>query len=161
MNELETVEVPEGFERLPEGLGYTDTLQPLYRRLDGDTICFGLRISPVHSNTRGICHGGVMMTLADIAAASAVNLARGVFGGAPTVNLSLDFISGAPIGHWLQAESHLVEAKRRFGFSSGILRANEKLVARFNGTFYFPDHDGMWKNGKKSPGPLGGLGDGV
>jgi uncharacterized protein (TIGR00369 family) len=161
MSENPTESVPEGFEPVPQGLGYTDTLQPLYRRFDGESVIFGLRISPHHSNTMGICHGGVMMTLADIAAASGVNLARGAVAGAPTVNLSLDFISAAPIGHWLQAETQLVQTKRRFGFCSGILRADEVLVARFNGTFYFPDHDGMWKNRKKSPGPLGGLGDGV
>ena len=34
--------VPEGFVQLPTGLGYTDTLQPSYRKLDGDTVHFGL-----------------------------------------------------------------------------------------------------------------------
>ena len=70
--------VPEGFEPLPSGLGYTDTLQPCYRRLRDDNIAFGLVVQKQHSNTMGICHGGVLMCLADIAAASAANLAKGV-----------------------------------------------------------------------------------
>ena len=70
--------VPEGFVQLPTGLGYTDTLQPSYRKLDGDTVHFGLVVAAQHSNSLGICHGGVLMTLADITAASGVNMARGI-----------------------------------------------------------------------------------
>jgi hypothetical protein len=32
-------------------------------------------------------------------------------------------------------------------------------VARFNGTFYLPDHDGMWKDGRTGDGVLRGLED--
>ncbi len=153
--------VPEGFERVPEGLGFTDVLQPLYRRLEGGAISLGLVVDRRHSNTMGICHGGVLMTLADIAAGSGVNVARGVLAGAPTINLSLDFIAGARMGQWLQADVQQVELKRHFGFASGIILTGERVVARYNGTFYFPDHDGMWKEGKTEMAPLKGLGDGL
>lgn len=161
VSEAEREAVPAGFERVPEGLGFTDTIQPLYRRLVGNSVSLGLLVDRQHSNTLGICHGGAVMTLADIAAGSGVNIARGILSGAPTVNLSVDFIAGARMGQWLQADVHVVEVKRHFGFASGIIYTRERLVARYNGTFYFPDHDGMSKEGKTAMAPLKGLGDGL
>lgn len=151
--------VPEGFELLPTGLGFTDTLQPCYRKLEGERLRFGLLVQQQHSNSMGICHGGVLMTLADIAAASSANLARGVRAGSPTVNLSIDFISAARMGQWLEVEIEGATAKRLFGFSRGVISNSDGVVARFSGTFYFPPHDGMWKDGKTSAGALQGLGE--
>ena len=147
-------QVPAEFERLPLGLGFTDTLQPLYRRIVDESVSFGLLVDSQHSNTMGICHGGVLMTLADITAATGVNLARGVTAGSPTIHLSIDYIAAARMGQWLHADVEQVSAKRRFGFCRGSIYAAEAVVARFSGTYYFPDHDGMWKNGSRSDGAL-------
>jgi uncharacterized protein (TIGR00369 family) len=149
-----TAQAPPGFERLPQGLGYTDSLQPCYRQVDGDIVSFGLVVQPQHSNTMGICHGGVLMTLADITAATGVNVARGVTAGSPTVHLSIDYISSARQGEWIQANVEQVSVKRRFGFCSGGIYNDHGVVARFNGTFYFPDHKGMWKDGRRGDGVL-------
>jgi uncharacterized protein (TIGR00369 family) len=146
--------VPPEFERLPDGIGFTDNLQPLYRSITPDTVSFGLVVEPHHGNMMGICHGGVLMTLADITAATGVNQARGVTAGSPTVHLSIDYISSARMGQWIQATVEQVSVKRRFGFCSGAIYNRAGVVARFSGTFYFPDHDGLWQNGRKSAGIL-------
>ena len=156
MSEVGTEAVPEGFVRMPQGLGFTDTLQPSYRRIDGDAVSFGLVVEAQHSNSLGICHGGALMTLADITAASGVNLARGKKSGSPTVNLALDFISSARQGEWIQANVEQVSLKRRFGFCNGAIHNQRGIVARFNGTFYLPDHEGMWKDGRSGDGVLQG-----
>ena len=147
MSEIEFEPVPDGFVPLPEGLGFSDYLQPSYRRIEGDDISFGIVVQIQHGNTMGICHGGVLMTLADIAAANGVNVKRGTYGPCPTINLAVDFVSAARIGQWIQADVELATVKRRFGFSSGVIRNANGVVARFNGTFYLPDHDGMVKPG--------------
>ncbi len=147
MSDTTVQPVPEGFTRMPSGLGFTDNLQPSYRRIEGDSVSFGLVVQQHHGNLMGICHGGVLMTLADIAAANGVNVARGVLAGSPTINLAVDFISAARIGQWIQADVHLVTVKRRFGFCSGAIVNSDGVVARFNGTFYLPDHKGMVKPG--------------
>lgn len=154
MTEITEEAVPADFERLPTGLGYTDSLQPIYRRLQGESASFGLVVQAHHSNTMGICHGGVLMTLADITAATGANLAHGVTAGSPTVHLSIDFISAARQGEWIQAIAEAVSVKRRFGFSSGALYNKSGVVARFSGTIYFPDHDGMWKEGRPGDGVM-------
>ncbi|MEZ5572379.1 MAG: PaaI family thioesterase [Halioglobus sp.] len=147
-------EVPAEFERLPTGLGYTDTLQPVYRRIVERAASFGLVVQSQHCNTMGICHGGVLTTLADITAATGANLARGLTGGSPTVHLSIDYISAARLGNWVRADAEHVSVKRRFGFCSGGIYSSAGVVARFSGTFYFPEHEGMWKNGRANMGAL-------
>ena len=146
--------VPSGFELLSAGLGFTDAIGPCYRRIIDREVSFGLVVSPVHANTMGICHGGVLMTLADITAATGVNVARGKKAGSPTINLSVDFISAGRLGEWIQADVEHVSVKRRFGFCSGTIANSEGLVARFNGTFYLPDHKGMWKGERRGDGVM-------
>jgi uncharacterized protein (TIGR00369 family) len=134
---------PEGFEVLPEGLGFSDVLRPLYRRVTEQGLEMGMYVQPRHTNLLNICHGGVLMTLADLSAAAAVNHARKELAGAPTINLSFDFISAAREGDWLQARCDRVSVKRLFGFSSGVICSGDRLILRFSGTFYLPDHGGF------------------
>ena len=90
--------VPDGFEVLPQGIGFLDALAPLYRKMPLQEAVIGLVVMPHHVNMMGICHGGVLMTRADAVAATGINLARGEVAGSPTINLSLDFISAAKQG---------------------------------------------------------------
>ena len=147
MTETEVQSVPLGFDPLPQGLGFTDTLQPVYRKVAEDGAIFGLVVGPQHINSMGICHGGVLMTLADITAATGANLAHGVMSGSPTINLSINFIASACQGNWLQAEAQHVSVKRRFGFCSGGIYSGEEEIARFSATVYFPDHSGLFRDG--------------
>lgn len=156
MNDESAVTVPEDFALLRQGLGFADSLRPLYHRMDEQGASFGIIVLEQHGNSMGICHGGVLMTLADMAGASGVNLARGERAGCVTINLSLDFIAAARQGEWLQADAQQVHMKRRFGFCNGMLHASGRAVARFNGTFYIPDHDGMWVDDKTRENVLRG-----
>jgi uncharacterized protein (TIGR00369 family) len=156
MSENRIEPIPNGFELLPPGLGFTDAIHPCFRRMEEGGVTMGLRVEKHHCNMMGICHGGVLMTLADITAASGVNIVRGKKAGSPTINLSLDFISAGRLGQWLQADITSTTVKRRFGFCSGLISNSEAVVARFSGTFYLPDHAGVWKVEKRTDGILAG-----
>jgi uncharacterized protein (TIGR00369 family) len=140
-----STEVPADFEELPEGLGFTDILAPVYRR-SGDIPAIGMLVQSRHVNLIGICHGGVLMTLADVGASWAINYSRGKVAAAPTLNLSFDFIAAAREGDWLQAEADRVTVKKRVGFSSGVITSRDTVICRFSGSFYLPDHDGFAGN---------------
>jgi len=148
--------VPPGFEQLPVGLGFIDSLQPVYRRIEGEDARFGIVVTEHHCNSMGMCHGGVLMTLADITAATGANLAHGVVSGSPTVHMDIDFIAPARPGEWIEAVAEQVSAKRRFGFCSGGIYNANGIVSRFSGTIYFPDHAGMWKSGAPGDSVLTG-----
>ena len=141
--ETETRPVPADFKPLPEGLGFTDVLRPVYRREQNDQVSLGMYVQLSHCNMIGICHGGALMTLADIGAASAINFAREKIGAAPTLNLSFDFINAAREGDWIQTHTEQVTLKRSFGFASGVIYCDERLICRYSGSFYQPDHDGF------------------
>lgn len=143
MNNKASQPPPQGFTELPAMGGFSAALAPFYLRIEGDSISVGLTVSEQHINSMGICHGGALTTLADFAAATGVNVARNTRGGTPTINLTVDFISAAKLGEWIQADVQLVTLKRRFGFSSGVITGSAGVVARFSGSFYLPDHDGM------------------
>jgi len=133
-----TASVPPGFTEMEAGLGFTDVLRPLYRR-EGKPPAVGILVHEGHTNLMDICHGGVIMTLADVGAAWAVNSERGEVLPAPTLNLSFDFISAARLGEWLQVDVDRVTVKRRVGFASGVIATRDALVCRFSGSFYFPE----------------------
>jgi uncharacterized protein (TIGR00369 family) len=131
-------DVPQGFQQLAEGLGFVDVLRPVYRR-ESAPPTLGMYVQAAHTNLLDICHGGVLMTLGDIAAAWAINSERGEPRPAPTLNLGFDFISAAREGDWLEAQADRVTVKKRVGFASGVIRSGERLICRFSGTFYLPD----------------------
>ena len=135
--------VPEGFEQLPEGLGFGDRLQPFYRRIQGREVSFGFFVASQHLNLMGICHGGALMTLADIAAATSIHLLRDQPAPSPTINLSFDFMAPGREGRWLETRADHVQVKRRFGFCSGAIYDGDTPVLRYSGAFYFPDHEGI------------------
>lgn len=160
MSDTDIATPPDDFDPVPTGLGFTDNLQPLYRRLTEQGAQLGLVVGDPHINMMGFCHGAVLMCLADIAAASAINTAAGKRAGSPTINLAVDFISTAKRGQWIQARADHVSLKRRFGFCSGVIEGPDGIVASFKGTFYLPDHDGVWKGPKHDGGGVLGVGPG-
>ena len=129
-------QVPNGYSRMPEGLGFGDRLQPLYRRIDGRDVSFGFVVGPQHVNLMGICHGGALMTLADIAAATSIHLLRETPAPSPTINLSFDFQSAGRAGRWLHTRADHVDPRRHFGFCTGVVLDEDRVVMRYSGTFY-------------------------
>jgi len=131
-----TATIPDGYKPMPEGLGFTDRLQPVYRRIDGRDVSFGFIVATQHLNLMGICHGGALMTLADVAAATSIHLRRDKPAPSPTINLSFDFQSPGREGRWLHTRADHVDLKRRFGFCTGVILDGERVVLRYSGTFY-------------------------
>jgi uncharacterized protein (TIGR00369 family) len=139
-------EAPAGFQLLPEGLGFTDVLRPLYRLEQDGELHLGMFVQPQLCNMMGICHGGALMTLADIGAATAINFSREKKAPTPTLNLSFDFINAAQQGDWLETHTDRLSLKNRFGFASGVILCGDKVIVRYSGTFYYPDHAGFKHN---------------
>lgn len=137
------MQVPDDFKPMPGGLGFSDCLQPLYRRIVDKDVRFGLLVETQHLNPMGIMHGGALMTLADIAAATSIRLLRDKPAASPTINLSFDFMGPGRLGHWLETRADHVQAKRRFGFCSGAIYDGDTAIVRYSGTFYCPDHQGL------------------
>jgi len=144
MTSDEIISPPADFEAVGSGLGFIDVIQPFYRRVRGTELSFGLIVQQHHCNRMDMCHGAVLMTLADITAVSGISVVRGVEEGTPTVNLNMNFISSARAGDWVQADVEKVTLKRRLGFCGGTIYSHKGVVAHFDGVFYLPDEH-LWK----------------
>ncbi len=105
---------------------------PFYRCEEG-VPGVGFFSKPYHGNLGGVVHGGMLMTLADMAL---FNICAKALGGkmAVTVSMNADFIRPAPIGAFIIASGELTGAGRSLLFARGMVRADEKDLLAFSGT---------------------------
>ncbi len=133
--------VPDDFEPFPEMDGFVGHVGPLYRRVVGDKGSFGFLVQAHHANPVGICHGGMMMSVMDMAVGHAVMLKRQNTTFTPSINMTYDFLMPAKIGDWLYSDVDFVHTSRRMGFANGVLRGPAGPVLRCNGICQIPRDD--------------------
>ena len=71
--------VPEGFKlAAPRNRPnpFNQMVGPFYEKREGKAVSLGLYIEEKHTNSRGICHGGLLATMADLALGEAVEMLR-------------------------------------------------------------------------------------
>lgn len=131
--------IPEGFRLAPHTRPnpFNAIVGPFYEKRAGGEVSLGLRIEERHCNSRGICHGGLLATLADLALGYAC-LAAGKPGGPTsfvTVNLSLDYSGSARVGDWVQSEAEVQKTGARLAFANGYLVAGGVRIVRASAIF--------------------------
>lgn len=130
--------IPDGFVLFSKDQSFNDAISPVYLKVDDKGPTVGLRLEKQHCNFVGFCHGGVMMTLMDIALSSAVCYALGKYTSTPTVNISFDFMAGAKEGDWLYGDIQSVKLTRTMGFASAMIEGPNGSVARASACFKLP-----------------------
>jgi uncharacterized protein (TIGR00369 family) len=132
---------PQGFVRIPDAAldAFTGHVGPFYARFEGEALVIGFRVARRHSNPGGICHGGALMTFADVfmAVASAVQ-GRMAESFLPTINLSADFLAPTPLGSWVEGRTDMLRKGRNFVFAQGMTTADGVPVMRSSGIFKIP-----------------------
>ena len=132
----EAAEIPEGFKALRRGSSpFLSSLGPLYARNEGSGVVIGLRIEEKHLNTRGVAHGGMLVTLADSAMGIVIAMSRTPPHPMVTVNLSADFADVARAGDWAEARVDVQKIGKRLAFASCQLWVGEKRILRASGIF--------------------------
>ncbi|MFL5398908.1 MAG: PaaI family thioesterase [Myxococcales bacterium] len=130
--------LPEGFARLDRGGPFLASLGSLYAKKTEQGLVIAMRIEDRHLNTRGIAHGGMLVTLAD----SALGIAIATAGQDPsrprafvTVNLSVDFIASAREGDFVEAHVDIEKLGARLAFATCFLQVGTRRVLRASGVF--------------------------
>ena len=144
---MTTYTVPEGF--IPSDLieGFLVHVGPLYMRPTPNqsaSFVMAFRAEAQHANRFGAVHGGMLATLADTAIGT--NLAR--TGGETiettlTLNLTLDYISGARIDDWIEAHVVLTKERGKVRFGQCEVRCDDRLLVRSSAVFYVPPEPGQ------------------
>lgn len=128
--------IPEGFTALRRGSSpFLSALGPLYAKNEGKGVVIGLRIEHKHLNTRGVAHGGMLVTLADSALGIAIAMSRTPPLPMVTVNLSTDFADVAREGDWVEARVDIQKMGKRLAFANCHLWVGEKRILRASGIF--------------------------
>lgn len=135
MSALAAAQPPEGFEPHRRRSPLTDPWTPIYVRETAQAVILGLWAREPHVNGRGFVHGGLIMALCDNAMGLSCVQAAGGEVSMLTVNMTVDFLESARIGHWLTFETEFVRPGGTLAFAQAFARADGRDVARANGVF--------------------------
>ncbi len=130
---------PPGFSQLEISGGFAADFGPMYARRDGERVWFGFRVEEQHLNPRALLHGGALATFADMQLAALMRMGRLEARRSPTINLSIDYLSPARPGDWVEGEVVLVKRTGRLVFSETILAVEGAPIARAKGIFSHSD----------------------
>lgn len=131
-------QIPEGFVAFPIGDGYADLIGPLYVKIADGDCSIGFRVEARHCNPAGICHGGMLMSVMDMALGMGASVMGKIEKFLPSMNLTHDFIQPGQKGDWIYSKVDFVEPKRRFVFANGYLIGSNGPVLRANGIMKIP-----------------------
>jgi uncharacterized protein (TIGR00369 family) len=127
---------PPGFEPLFRTSPFLETIGPLFYRRDAERgLVIGLRVLPKHANARGTAHGGLLMTLLDIALGYASGLSQDPPAKLTTASLTADFVGAPAVGDWVEAHVDVQKVGGRLAFANAFLVANGERVTRGSAVF--------------------------
>jgi len=128
-------DTPEEFEPIFRSSPFLDLLGPIYNRIFERGLIIGLRAAEKHCNARGLVHGGVLSSLADIALG--YNAAFSGDDPVPivTASLTIDYAGSAKLGDWIEIETDVQKVGRKMAFANCYFLVNEKRIARASGVF--------------------------
>lgn len=126
--------IPAGFEPLSTS-PFSEQIGPLYVSNRDPLPVIGVRIEAQHANRAGRAHGGLLMSVADIALSRAVRTHLPAGAVMATADLHIAFLDGVSEGEWLDAEPSIDRVGRSLIHASCLLKAGERNVARVLATF--------------------------
>ena len=127
---------PEGFQPIGGLSPFNALVGPLHsKREDGKPLSIGLRIEEKHTNSRGICHGGVLATLADLSLGYAMHEQAGGNAAFVTAHLAVDYAGAARIGDWIASRVQIQRIGARLAFANCDLMAGDRAIVHASAIF--------------------------
>ncbi|MEI8400810.1 MAG: PaaI family thioesterase [Alcaligenaceae bacterium] len=128
--------VPAGFEPIFMVEPFTQRIGPIYSKPDGkNQFKLGFLVDESHLNIERVVHGGMLSTVADQAIGINVAHANSQSNDVLTMHLSVDFISPAVLGDWVEATATLSKISGRVRFGNCELKVGERLVLKASAIF--------------------------
>jgi acyl-coenzyme A thioesterase 13 len=127
--------IPEGFAPIFMIEPFTTRIGPIYSKRDGQQFKLGFLVDNSHLNIEKVVHGGMLSTVADQAIGVNVAHANGQQNDVLTIHLSVDFISPALLGDWVETTTTLSKVNGRIRFGNCELRVKDRLVLKASAIF--------------------------
>ena len=125
----EQLQVPEGYKILAGVSPAEDDIGPFHYKKTDSGLRMGFLAKEKNCNGLGTVHGGVLMCFADYAATMLA--LSGVRENCATISFTSDFMSGAKLGDWIEANGVVVKRTGSLTFLRGQLHVGEELVMSF------------------------------
>lgn len=107
-----------------------------YERISPTSINVRLPLKPLHFNSVGVVHGGVISTLVDVAMSNLVEADDSGVQTAVTVDLHMTFLQGAK-GEVLIVGAYIVKRGRTLMYADCVVYDDkDDVVAKATGTFF-------------------------
>ena len=116
----ENPDPPAGFEPLFRTSPFLQTIGPLFYRKDTDGFVIGMQILPKHANARGTAHGGLLLTLLDVALGYRTAFSQNPPAALTTASITADFVGSPKIGDWVEAHVDVHKIGKRLAFAKCI-----------------------------------------
>lgn len=119
--------IPSGFTEIKLADPFEVHVGPAYQAGDQGRRRFAFRVDGRHVNRRGVLHGGMMLTFADLAlGAAASDWSEGI----PTVTLGMQtqFLKPAQSGDFVEVSPRLMRRTRALLFISGDFTVDDETV---------------------------------
>jgi uncharacterized protein (TIGR00369 family) len=126
--------IPEHFEPLSTS-PFSERIGPLYVSRRDSAPVIGVRIAPYHANRLGRAHGGLLMTVADVALSRAVREHLPPGATMATADLHIAFLDALGQEDWLEATPTIDRIGRTLIHASCVMRSGDRKVARALATF--------------------------
>ena len=126
--------IPAGFQQLSfPPSRFVEVNGPIYGRRDGGEFVMGLLVMAHHCNAAGVCHGGMLATLADMLLTVGSNIQSGQSRFLPTISMTCDYLAPVPEGAWVEGRVEVLRTTRNLLFASGVLEVDGAAVLRTSG----------------------------
>jgi uncharacterized protein (TIGR00369 family) len=127
--------LPEGFGLITRTSPFTDLLGPIYQKTDASGLVIAILVEEKHCNARGIVHGGVFGTLADIAMGYSAAFSTEPPTPMVTTSQSVDYAGKAKEGDWIEVHTDVQKVGRSTAFASCYFHVGSKRIARASAVF--------------------------
>jgi acyl-coenzyme A thioesterase 13 len=121
--------IRDGFAPLFRTSPVLDLIGPIFFRGEGIGLVLGMEVEAKHCNGRGVIHGGILATLADVALGYTVAFSTTPAQALVTTHLSVDYAGTARIGDWLETSVEVQKMGARLAFANGYINnGSERIV---------------------------------
>jgi acyl-coenzyme A thioesterase PaaI-like protein len=124
---------PDGYTHLAWSRGFGRQIGPLFEKRENGVLTRAFRVEEHHTNGMANAHGGMLMSFADMAWGAAVERDDDTWW--VTVRLLCDFLSGAPIGSFVEGRGEVIGRAEDVITVEGRIWTGGKTLMRGTGIF--------------------------
>ena len=127
--------IPAGFTPLFRSSPFLDLLGPIYNQRSDTGLVIGLRAEEKHCNARGLVHGGMLSSLADVALGYNSAFAQEPPTPIVTSSLTIDYAGTAKLGDWITLETDVQKVGKSLAFANCYVVVESVRIARASAVF--------------------------